>query len=84
MLMQMKKILDKDATCRKIRELCKEKDVSVTLITEHLDVTPQACYAWLSLKKLPSVDHMVELADLLGTSIDELIVTMDLPEWKAG
>lgn len=37
--------------------------------------TPQAIYKWLHGKNLPTLDNFVILADLLGVTLDALIVT---------
>ena len=76
----MRRILDKSRTCLKIRELCYKKNVSVTRLTNELDVSTQTVYSWLSGKKLPSIDHLVELSDLLEASISDLVVTREYYE----
>ena len=76
----MKKILDKNRSCWKIREMCFERNVPVSVLTEELDVSPQTIYGWFSGKKLPSIDHLVELAGLLDVCISDLIVTKELRE----
>ncbi len=75
----MNKVLDKEGTCRKIKALCAEKNISVSVVTERLDVSPQTVYSWMSGRKMPSVDHMVELSALFEISLDEFIVTKDYP-----
>ncbi len=73
----MSKTLDRDMTCDRIRKVCEERSVTVEYIAEELNVSRQTVYSWYSAKKLPTLDHMVELADITGTSIDELVVSKD-------
>ena len=37
--------------------------------------TPQAIYKWQQGLALPTIDNLVVLADLLGVTIDDIIVT---------
>ena len=67
--------LDKSRTCFRIRELCFNQGMPVEQIAEHLDVSPQTVYSWFGARKIPSLGHLVELADLLDICIGDLIVT---------
>ena len=69
----MKRVLDKDKTCYRIRELCNKHNVSIAMLTEELFVSPQTVYGWFSAQKMPSIDHMVEIAAMLDTSLDDLV-----------
>ncbi len=70
----MNETLDRDGTCAHIRKLCAERRVSVDRIAEHMNVSRQTVYAWFSSKKMPTIDHLIELSDLLGVTVDELLV----------
>ncbi len=65
--------LDYDNTGKLIRNVCKKRGVSVEDIADHMNVSRQTVYAWFSSKKVPTIDHLIELSDLLDTSVDELL-----------
>ncbi len=70
----MAKTMDKDKTCENIKDLCKYRGVTVDQISSILNVSKQTVYCWFSTKKMPSIDHIVELSDILDTPIDDMIV----------
>ncbi len=70
----MKRTLDAERTCLRIRDLCREKNVSVEQIADMLNISKQAVYAWLKVRKLPTTDHLVEISDILNVTVDDLIV----------
>ena len=78
----MRKVLDKNKTCYKIREMCTKHNVSINQLTEYMDVSPQTVYSWFGAKKLPSIDHLVELSDMLDVHIGDLIVTKEVSLWE--
>ena len=58
-----------------IRTLMDKNDLKVKDIQNALGFsTPQAVYKWLHGKNLPTVDNLVILSSVLGTTIDEIIV----------
>ena len=58
-----------------IRTLMDKNDLKVRDIQNVLGFsTPQAVYKWLHGKSLPTVDNLVILSSVLGTTIDEIIV----------
>ncbi len=71
----MHRILDRDSTCHRIKRLSDENGATIELLSEEMNVSKQTVYSWFSGKKMPSIDHLIELADILNVSIDELIVT---------
>ncbi len=71
----MHRILDRDSTCQHIKRISDENGVTIELLSEEMNVSKQTVYSWFSGKKMPSIDHLIELADILNVSIDELIVT---------
>ena len=71
----MRKTIDKENTCRSIKDKCRSRRINAEKLAGLLDVSVQTVYAWFSGKKMPTLDHMVELADVLEVTIDELIKT---------
>lgn len=75
------KVINSIKTGKNIQLLCKEKGLSVRDIQFALQLSsPQSIYKWFSDKysSIPSIDHIVTLADLLECSIDDLLVVQDL------
>ena len=66
--------IDCTKTGKNIKNLCLEKGFIVNDLVYFLGVTPISVYNWFSGKKIPSIDHMVEIADLLGVAIDDLVI----------
>lgn len=67
--------IDSILTGNKIKALMNQKQVDVKLLANSLGVSNQAVYKWLNGKALPSLDNIFQISKLLGTSVDELIVT---------
>lgn len=72
--MSMNITLDNVNTGKNIKYICGEQGVSVDDISCMLGVSAQTIYAWFSAKKMPTVDHLVELADVLDVPIDDLLI----------
>lgn len=72
------RVLDAAATGRKIKELRKEKKVTVEMIGERLNLSDQAIYKWQRGECVPTLDNLLLLSDLLDTSLDELVRTKEI------
>ncbi len=70
----MFRTLDQQKTGFRIKQMCMERQIDVERIVTKLNVSRQTVYGWFSAKKLPSLDHLVELVDLLDVQIDDLVV----------
>ena len=57
-----------------------EKGYSVKDAADYLDITAQAVYGWLDGTRVPKLDNLIPLADLLGISLDELLPSYEA-EW---
>ena len=73
---EIKKVteLDTVATGYRIKELMDAKHVSTKHISEQLCVSFQAVYRWQKGETLPTINNMFVLAQLLNTSIDNMLV----------
>lgn len=71
----MRKTLDKSQTCISIKDKCWSKNLGAEKLAALLDVSVQTVYSWFSGIKKTTIEHMVELADILEVSIDEIIKT---------
>ena len=68
-------------TSRHLKELCTEKGFSANEIQKHLHLqSVQSVYSWWSVKSknLPGVDHLIQLSDLLGCTLEELLVLKEV------
>ena len=64
-------------TSRHIKKLCTEKGYGASEIQKHLRLqSVQSVYSWWSVKSknIPGLDHLLQLSDLLGCSLEELLV----------
>ena len=70
----MSNTLDRDKTCECIKTMCQKKGVTIIDIVKRMNVSRQTVYSWFSSKKIPSIDHLIELSDILSVTVDELMV----------
>lgn len=69
--------IDMVATGQNIKQMRNEKNISVRELQEIIGFTnPQAIYKWQNGMSIPTLDNLVILASVLGTTIDDIIVTM--------
>ena len=61
-------------TCDRIFEYAKRYGLTGSQIADACDVTPQAVSKWRNHYNFPTIDNFNRLADLFGTTIDDLIV----------
>lgn len=80
--MQIYPSIDIAKTGQNIVYLRKKAGLSVKDIQDALGFsTPQAIYRWQRGLALPALDNLVILAELLGVTIDEIVITItDNPE----
>ncbi len=70
-------IIDMDATGENIKRIRKSKGISVRELQDVFGFNnPQAIYKWQSGKSVPTIDNIVILAAVLGTTVNDIIVTM--------
>lgn len=61
-------------TSRRLRRLIYDSGIAGTEIADMLNISPKAVYNWMNEITAPSTKHRVRLCEILGTSMDELIV----------
>ena len=72
-------VIDMAETGKNIVRLRKKVGLSVKDIQDCLQLlTPNAIYKWQNGECLPTLDNLVILAEMLGVSVDEVIVTRKL------
>jgi len=72
----LRPVLDLDATGAKIKTIMKQKGVTprqLQLIQGFPYV--QTIYNWFAAKNMPTLDNLVVLAQVLGVTMDDIIVT---------
>ena len=70
--------IDSKKTGEKIRDLCKQKGLTVTRIQDFLFIGSNQCiYSWFNGRTLPRLDSLLALASLLEVIMDELIVKVE-------
>ena len=69
-------VIDMVATGENIDRMRREQGMSVKDIQEFFGLgTVNTVYTWIRGKKLTSIDNLVLLADMFGTTIDDILVT---------
>ena len=77
------KVIDTAATCKNIGEIMEKRGVTPKQVQNALQLeSVQAVYKWLSpnSKTMPSLDSLVQLADFLECSMEELIVLNEVTD----
>ena len=68
-------------TSRRIKELCTEKGFSANEIRKYFRLqSVQSVYSWWSVKSknIPGLDHLLQLSDLLGCTMEDLLVLKEV------
>lgn len=69
-------VLDLDATGAKIKTIMKQKGVTPRQLQLILGFPyVQTIYNWFAAKNMPTLDNLVVLAQVLGVTMDDIIVT---------
>lgn len=67
--------IDMELTGKRIKQVCEQQKLSARDVQRYLNIGAfQSVYNWFNGKTLPSLDNMLALSRLLGTSIENLIV----------
>ncbi len=70
----LRPVPDLMATGRKIKSLMDASGISTRDLQELLGFEyPQAIYAWLNGRNLPTVDNLLALAQIFDVTIDEIV-----------
>ena len=72
----LRPVLDLDATGAKIKTIMKQKGVTPRQLQFILGFPyVQTIYNWFAAKNMPTLDNLVVLAQVLGVTMDDIIVT---------
>lgn len=69
------KIIDVQGTVAMIFSLAKERGLTVRQLADSLCISKMAVYNWKNLGRLPSVDNLVMLTEILDVPLDDIIKT---------
>lgn len=76
--MQNYPVINTEATGKRIKELCRLCNISVTQVKEFMGFeNPQAIYKWLRGESLPTLDNFYALSRLLNVPLDSLIISVE-------
>ena len=68
-------VIDLQATGKQIKTLMDASGITVRDVQEIFGFyNPQAVYAWLNGRNLPTVDNLLILSELFGVTIDEIVI----------
>ncbi|MFO1441700.1 helix-turn-helix transcriptional regulator [Bacillus sp. Bva_UNVM-123] len=59
------------ATLERIKKLCKERSITVSILEEKLDLPNNTIYQWKT--RTPSTDRLEKVADYFNVSVDYLL-----------
>ena len=69
-------MLDLEATGAKIKTLMKQRGITPRQLQILLDFPyVQTVYNWYAGKNMPTIDNLVVLAQVLGVTMDDIVVT---------
>ena len=72
----LRPVLDVDATGAKIKSLMKQRGITPRQLQIILNFPyVQTVYNWFSGKNMPTIDNLIVLAQVLGVTMDEIVVT---------
>ena len=72
----LKPVLDLEATGTKIKTLMKQRGITPRQLQILLDFPyVQTIYNWFAAKNMPTIDNLVVLAQILGVTMDDIVVT---------
>ena len=72
----LKPVLDLEATGTKIKTLMKQRGITPRQLQILLDFPyVQTVYNWYKGKNMPTIDNLVVLAQVLGVTMDDIVVT---------
>ena len=72
----LKPVLDLEVTGEKIKTLMKQRGITPRQLQILLDFPyVQTIYNWFNAKNLPTIDNLVVLAQILGVTMDYIVMT---------
>lgn len=72
----MNKNIDMIATGKYLEEGFARIGMTNADVAKHFEVSFTTVYYWITGKKMPSLKHLVNIADLLGCTLDDIVKVM--------
>lgn len=72
----MNKNIDMLATGKFLEESFTRIGMTNADVAKHFEVSFTTAYYWTTGKKMPSIKHLVNIADLLGCTLDDIVKVM--------
>lgn len=67
-------VLNAEKTGENLKKLMDSNGITVKRMAKEIGVGQQSVYKWLHGTSLPNIDNLIILADILKTSLDELLI----------
>ncbi len=61
-------------TGKRISQLMQQQGITAYQLSQRLSISVQAIYKWTHGQSLPDIDHMIDLCEILGVALEELII----------
>lgn len=72
-------VIDVTATGKNIKDMIKAKGFKIADVQQRCGFnTPQAIFKWMRGDSVPTIDNMVIIADMLGVTIDQIVVVVNV------
>lgn len=71
--------IDMEQTGKNIEKMMEQNDMSPRDMQNAFGFgTVNTIYTWMRGKKMPNIDNIVQIADMFGTKIDDIIATKQI------
>ncbi len=70
-----KTVIDREETGRKIQHVMEAHGHTIRSLSAEMGLTYQAVHYYLSGKKMPTLDNIVSMAEILHVKVDDLLAT---------
>ena len=67
------KLINNYEIAQRIKKLIDEKGYTKAEIARKLRISPTSVYKWLEAESLPDVQHLLDLSEMLGVTIDYIV-----------
>ena len=67
------KLINNFEIAQRIKKLIDEKGYTKAEIARKLRISPTSVYKWLEAESIPDVQHLLDLSEMLGVTIDYIV-----------
>lgn len=77
--MNQSSVLDRDKTGENLKKLIQKSGMTYDHIADYLNLnTARVVYDWINGFKLPKIEHLVTLSQLLNVKLEDILVIKDV------